>query len=508
MMRSEQTRRRLATLLFFALGASATSAGLAAQAPAAGANAGGGASSSQQFVDGIAAVVNKQVITLKQLNVQVDEAAANLKAQGIPVPDRSTLQRQVLQRMIVQELQKQEADRIGLKVSDAQLDRAVQTILQRNQITLPQLQAEIKKAGMSWDRYLEGLRDEVRFDLLRQRQVDSTINISDAEVDAFLRNQGGRLPVAPRMPAPRGGAAAPAQAAQATQAEPRVLGLAQILVAVPESASSGTVNELHERAKQLLAKVRGGADFAGLAASSSDGPQALEGGVLGVRPIEGWPDLFLEAVKGLQAGQVSDIIRSGQGFHILKVLTWGEPQQAARSAPPDISMGAPGESSPASAGPMLVTQTRARHILVRTNQVTSDEQAEQRLLQLRERLLAGESFEELARSHSDDATAPQGGDLGWLSPGETVPAFEQAMNGLQPGQISEPVKSPFGWHLIEVLERRNEDMGEELQRMQARQILFQRRIEPAVDQWINELYGRAYVENRLEPTANRSTGRR
>ena len=507
MMRSEQARRRLATLLFLVLGASATSAGLAAQAPASAAagTAGRGQPSSQQFVDGIAAIVNKQVITLKQLNVQVDEAAVNLKAQSIPVPDRSTLQRQVLQRMIVQELQKQEADRIGLQVSDAQLDRAVQTILQRNQITLPQLQAEIQKSGMSWDRYLEGLRDEVRFDLLRQRQVDSTINISDAEVDAFVRNHGSRIPAAPRLGAGQGGA--PASAAPATQAEPRVLGLAQILVTVPEGAASGTVNELHERAKQLLAKVRGGADFAGLAASSSDGPQALEGGVLGVRPVEGWPDLFLEAVRGLQVGQVSDIIRSGQGFHILKVLTWGEPQQASRPTPPNVSMSAPGEA-PSSAGPMLVTQTRARHILVRTNQVTSDDQAEQRLLQLRERILAGESFEELARSHSDDVTAPQGGELGWLSPGETVPAFEQAMNGLQPGQVSEPVKSPFGWHLIEVLERRNQDMGKEMQRMQARQILFQRRIEPAVDQWINGLYGRAYVENRLEPASNRSTGRR
>jgi len=160
-------------------------------------------------------------------------------------------------------------------------------------------------------------------------------------------------------------------------------------------------------------------------------------------------------------------------------------------------------------GPMIVTQTHARHILVRTNQITSDEQAEQRLSQLRDRILTGgESFEDLARRHSDDATAPQGGDLGWLSPGETVPAFEQAMNGLQEGQLSAPIKSPFGWHLIEVLERRNQDMGGEFQRMQARQILFQRRIEPAVDQWINELYGQAYIENRLDPGSSRDSRQR
>jgi len=157
---------------------------------------------------------------------------------------------------------------------------------------------------------------------------------------------------------------------------------------------------------------------------------------------------------------------------------------------------------------MIVTQTHARHILVRTNQITSDEQAEQRLHLLRDRLRTGESFEELARLHSDDATAPQGGDLGWVSPGQTVPAFEQVMDSLQPGEISEPFKSPFGWHIIEVLERRNQDMGEEYQRMQARQILFQRRIEPAVDQWLNELYGKAYVENRLDLEANRDARRR
>lgn len=497
-MRSVHARRRLATLLISVLGASAASVSLAAT-PAGGApRAQSGSAPSQQFVDGIAAVVNKQVITLKQVNVEVADAERNLREQKIPVPERSILQRQVLQRMIVEELQRQEADRLGLQVSDAQLQRGLESIAVRNRISVDELRATVTKAGISWDRYLEGLREEIRFDLLRQRQVDSTVNISDAEVDAFLRNQGSRLG-APAAAAPR---PAPQQAAA-----PRVLGLAQILIAVPESASASEVASLQDRAEALLAKVKGGADFAGLAASSSDGPYALEGGVMGVRPIEGWPDLFIEATRGLQVGQVSGIIRSGQGFHILRVLTLGEqPQAAQRPAAPDLSMPSPGQSM--DQGPMIVTQTRARHILVRTNQITSDEQAEQRLVQVRDRIRNGESFEDLARRHSDDATAPQGGDLGWLSPGETVPAFEQAMNGLQPGEVSMPIKSPFGWHIIEVLERRNQDMGEEYKRMQARQTLFQRRIEPAVDQWINELYGQAYVENRLDPEANRDSQRR
>ncbi len=504
-MRSMHAGRRLAAMLVLMLGTSATSTGLAAQAGAAAPSSTAGGGSSQQFVDGIAAVVNRQVITLKQVNAEVAEAERNLRAQNIPVPERSIMQRQVLQRMIVEELQNQEAERLGIRVSDAQVQRAVETIAQRNQISVDQLRTAVGETGLSWERYLEDLRKEVRFDLLRQRQVDSTINITDAEVDAFLRNHGGRLPMAPAQQAGQQPAPAPAPAAQA---EPRVLGLAQILVSVPESASSGEVNQLQARAEALLAKLKAGADFAGLAAAESDGPQALEGGVLGVRPVEGWPDLFLEATRGLGVGDVSRVFRSGQGFHILKVLTLGEPQQAPqRAAAPDVSMNPTGQV-PSQQGPMIVTQTRARHILVRTNQVTSDEQAQQRLQQLRDRIVNGESFEELARRHSDDATAPQGGDLGWLSPGETVPAFEQAMNTLQPGEVSEPIKSPFGWHIIEVLERRNEDMGEEFKRMQARQILFQRRIEPAVDQWINELYGQAYVENRLDPESNRSSGRR
>ena len=493
MMRSVHARRRLAVMLMSVLGAGMASSGLAATAE--GQAPGQPAAPSQQFVDGIAAVVNKQVITLKQVNDEVAQAGKSLEAQNIPIPERNILQRQVLQRMILEELQRQEANRLGIRISDAQLQRGIDTVAQRNKISPEQLREEILKTGVSWEHYLETLRQEMRFDLLRQRQVDSSINISDAEVDAFLRNQGSTLRALQ--------GAAPTPAPQ-QQAAPRALGLAQILVAVPESASAQEVSNLQQRAEALRAQIEAGADFAGLAASSSDGPHALEGGVMGVRPVEGWPDLFLEATRGLQAGQVSRVFRSGQGFHILKVLTWGED---AGSAAPRQDFSAAGQP-PVEQGPMIVTQTRARHILVRTDQITSDEQAEQRLRILRNRLLSGESFEALARSHSDDASAPQGGDLGWVSPGETVPAFEQAMNSLQPGEVSEPFRSPFGWHIIEVLERRDQDMGEEYQRMQARQILFQRRIEPAVEQWLNELYGKAYVENRLDPQSNRDNRRR
>ncbi|NLC37154.1 MAG: molecular chaperone SurA, partial [Alcaligenaceae bacterium] len=365
MMRSVHARRQMAVLLMSLMGASMASASFAAT-PAVEASP-PPAASSQQFVDGIAAIVNKQVITLKQVNTEVADVAQNLKLQDIPIPEHAVLQRQVLQRMIVEELQRQEAQRLGIQVTDAQLQRGIESIAQRNNISVDELRKAVE-VNMPWERYLEGVRKEISFDLLRQRQVDSTINISDAEVDAFLRNQGRTL----RVP----GASAPVSAPQ-QQTAPRVLGLAQILVAVPERAGSAEVNQLQNRAEQLLAQLQAGADFAGLAASSSDGPQALEGGMMGVRPVEGWPDLFIEATKGLQAGQVSRVFRSGQGFHILKVLTLGDEPRAAQAQPQqDFSVAGQPQLEQ---GPMIVTQTHARHILVRTNQITSDEQAEQRL---------------------------------------------------------------------------------------------------------------------------------
>lgn len=491
-MRSLHARRLWAFLLISAVGALSSGAALAASA--AKPNTSAQAQPSQQFVDGIAAVVNKQVITLQQLNAQAEAAREQLSRQNIPVPDYGVLQKQVLQRMITEELARQEANRLGIQVTDAQVEQAVQTIAQRNRISTDRLRQEVEKSGVKWDAYLKNLRQEVRMDQLRQRAVDSTIHISDAEIDAFLKGQGQQIAAAPQ--------AAQAQPqAPAQQTGPAILGLAQILVAVPEGSPPARVQELRKKAEGLLAKVRGGADFAGVAAASSDGPQALEGGDMGVRPLEGWPELFISATKGLQAGQISDILQSGNGFHILKVVTRGPSgqQRPAASQPPTAA-----PQMPMQQGPMMVTQTHARHILIKTTKVMSDDKARARLEQLRQRILNGESFEDLAKRNSEDATAPQGGDLGWLTPGETVPAFEQAMNALEPNQISEPVKSQFGWHLIQVLERRTKNMENEFKRMQARQILFERRVEPAFEDWLSQLRGQAYIDNRLDPQSNRN----
>jgi len=434
-----------------------------------------------QYVDGIAAVVNHQVISLSRVDDAVRAAQGQLAQQNIPAPDVDTLRRQVLQRLILQTLEEQEADRVNIRVSDAQVQQALASIAQQNQLSVDQLRAELARTGLPWETYLDNLRQEIRTNQLRQQAVESLIQITEADVDAYLRSQGQRG-TSPSL-------------LQQTAGSDAVLGLAQILIAVPEGASSSRVQALRGEAQEALARLRAGEDFTGVAAAVSNAPEALNGGDLGVRPEDGWPDLFLRATQGLQPGEVSDIVQSGNGFHILRVTRRQSAAQpsAARNTVPELPQ-----------GPMMVTQTHARHILIKTSAVVSDEQARTRLEQLAQRMVqGGEAFEDLARRYSQDASAPQGGDLGWLSPGETVPPFEQAMEGLSDGQISAPVQSPFGWHLIQVLERRTRDMEDEYRRVQARQVLFQRRADPAYDDWLNRLREQAYIDNRLEPQPNR-----
>jgi peptidyl-prolyl cis-trans isomerase SurA len=285
-------------------------------------------------------------------------------------------------------------------------------------------------------------------------------------------------------------------------------------VRVPESASREQVATLRKKAEDILARLKSGEDFASLAAAASDGPEALQGGVMGERPLEGWPDLFVNAVANLGKGQISGILQSGNGFHILKVLdrrTAGAPARGPAQTPARAPEPAPNPNSDNAVqlpqGPMQVTQTHARHILIKTSTVMSDDEARQRLVLLRQRIVDGkEDFGVLARQNSQDASAPQGGDLGWLNPGETVPEFEQVMNSLRPGEVSQPVHSRFGWHLIQVLERREKDVKDEVQRLQARRVLFERRSELAFDDWLEQLRDQAYIDNRLEKQQDRQDG--
>ncbi len=505
MRRLHSSRRFRGSLLALALGLALPLAH-AADKPAAGKPAAAKApASSEQFVDGIAAVVNKDVITMREVREGTARAKVDLQRRGIQLPDDKTLQKQVLQRLIFERLERQEADRLGIRIDDNQVNQAINMVASRNKITPQQLRAEVEKSGVSWEEYRRSLRDEIRTDRLRQRTVDNHIIITDAEVDAYLKDQA-RNPALQGAPAMQGRAPEPEpQQPPAPQATgPVQVALAQILVRVPEGASPEAVASLRKKAEDVLARLKRGDDFASVAAAASDGPEALQGGVMGARPLDGWPDLFVKAISGVAAGQVSAIVQSGNGFHILKVLQRSDGRAPARAqqrpAPAPAPAQAPQAGGPrAQQGPVQVTQTHARHILIKTSTVMSDEQARQRLEQVRQRLLSGGAkFEDMARQYSQDATAPQGGDLGWVNPGEMVPSFEAAMNALKPGEVSPPVESPFGWHLVQVLERREKDVTDEVQRMQARQALFERRAGPAFEDWMEQLRGQAFIDNRLE----------
>ncbi|HEX7387410.1 MAG TPA: peptidylprolyl isomerase [Castellaniella sp.] len=465
---------------------------------------------SQQFVDGIAAVVNQQVITLGQLEEKVGQVRVQLQQQRVPVPDEATLRHQVLQQMINQALQDQAAQKANIHVSDAQLDRAIQDVARRNRFTVDQLKVAVQRSGLNWDQYRNELRTQILDDFVRQHFVEDKISITDSDVDSFLNMYKGEplpVPAAPApQPEPKPEPPRPQQP-ERVPFGPELFELSQILVEVPNFSSTEVVAEKRKKAEAILRKLKAGGNFAGLAASSSDGPQALQGGDMGIRPLKDWPDLFARAVKNIPPGGITGILQSGRGFHILKVVRRGyqtrpAPKAKARPQPKPEPQPQPAEQPAApqipANGPMMVTQTHARHILIKVTKVVDDAKAKQILENLRQRIEHGESFAELAKRYSQDSTAPLGGDLGWLNPGDTVPAFEQAMNKLKDGQVSEPVKTPFGWHLIQVEGRRTKNMEQEYRRVQARRILMDRRIGPAYEDWLDQLRAQAYIDNRLD----------
>jgi len=479
------------------------------------------ASSQDQEADTIVAVVNKDIITQRELTTRFQQAKNELRQKGQTPPD-DLLMRDVLQRLIQERLEMQEAKRLKIDVTDAMVDKAIESIGKRNNLSSAQVRKQIEGSGMSWDQYREMIRREVMLEGLRQRTVDSTILISDAEVDAFLRDQkarqtGGLAAIAQQNAPPpvQQPAPAPQRPKQARPNQPPIMGIAQILIRVPEGSSDEQVKALRERAQAALARIKRGESFEKVAQAVSEGPEASRGGDMGARLVQGWPDLFLKAVANVPDGQVSGIIQSGNGFHILKVMGRAGGEQSAQQAPPaEAPAAAPGPvgaRGPAGAqqggrsGPMPVDQTKAKHILIKTSQVVSDEIAQQKLAQIRERLVEGkESFGDLARRFSNDSSAPQGGDLGWLNPGETVPPFEKVMNSLKVGEVSQPVKTQFGWHLIVVDDRRTQDIAEQFERNQVRQRLFMQRSEAAFEQWLQQVRNQSYIDNRLEKRLNQA----
>ena len=405
------------------------------------------------LVDRIVAVVGKEVVTASELAERREYAERQLRRQGTPLPERALLERQILERLIMDKAQLQLARESGIRVEEIQLDRALERIAESNNTTLAGFRSKLEKEGVPFDKFRDEVRQQIQLQRLREREVDDRIEVSDSEVDLYLEEM---------------------KTASGARAE---YNLAHILVRLPDQASPERIEQARAKAEKARAEALAGGDFGKLAASYSDGPDALEGGMLGWRPEERLPELFTGALKSMKPGDVSAVLRSPGGFHVLKLLDRRGAGQAGGK----------------------VEQTHVRHILIRTNEIVSEADARRRLTDLRERITTGGAdFAELARLHSQDGSASKGGDLGWLLPGDTVPEFERAFAALKPGEISQPVKSPFGYHLIQVLERRASGLTPERQRMQARLALKERKADEAYQEWLRQLRDRTYVEMRLE----------
>jgi len=420
-------------------------------APPVAATRSTGTSGRSALLDRVVAVVNADVITKRELDNRVQLFTQQLRQQKVPLPTQEILEKQVLERTIMDRAQLQFARDTGIRVDDLVLDRTVARIAEQNRLSLPEFRALLERDGIPYDRFREDLRGEITISRLREREVDSRIQVSDTEIDGFLEDQ---------------------------KAGPQNVeyNLRHILVRVPEQATPDQIERQLSRARQARQQAAAGTDFAQLAVSFSDAPDALQGGVLGWRQRDRLPELFTAMLDKMNPGDVSDVVRSPAGFHIVKLE----------------------DKRGASAGARQVEQTHARHILARTSEVVSEAEARRKLTLLRERLRDGADFGDLARLNSDDPSAARGGDLGWIYPGDTVPEFERAMNALKIGDISDPVKSPFGWHLIEVMERRTADVAPDRQRLEARRVLAERKVDETYQEWLRQLRDRTYVEYRLE----------
>ena len=357
------------------------------------------------------------------------------------------LDKQLLDRLITERAILQFAKENGVKVDDTQVERAILRIAQDNKLSASEFRVALKKEGIEYDKYREDIRKEIVIQRLRDREVDSRVTVSDSEVEAFLASQNAQA----------GG-----------DVEYR---LSHILVIVPEKASPEQIEAKRRRAEDALKQVKDGTDFAQVAAGFSDAPDALQGGVLGWRTAARLPTVFVESVKVMKPGDVSKVLRSATGFHIVKLQ-----EERSRNAP------------------TVVEQTRARHILIKVSEVVSESEAKARIDRIRDRLDTGAKFDDQAKLNSEDATSAKGGDLGWISPGDTVPDFENAMTKLKIGELSAPVRTQFGWHLIQVQERRTQDVTAERKRDQARMALRQRKSEEAFQDWLRQMRDRAYVE--------------
>jgi peptidyl-prolyl cis-trans isomerase SurA len=405
-------------------------------------------------VDRIVAVVNDEVITQNDLSVRVDLVTKQLQRQGTQMPTSDVLSRQILERMINDLLQVQLAKETGIKVDDATLDRTIERIAQENSLSMTDFRSTLEKDGVKYTKFREDIRQEIVLARLREREVEKDIVVTDAEVETEL-----------------------ARAAKEASSDAE-FNLAHVLVLVPPQATPDQVEQRRRKALLALSELRRGTAFAQVAATYSDAPDALQGGTLGWRSSARLPALFLEVLEKLKNGEVSDILRSPNGFHIVKLL-----EKRGKAA-----------STPAGG----VQQTHVRHILIRAREGLSATEVRNRLAQMRERIVGGADFGEIAKEQSEDSSAAKGGDLGWVAPGDTVQEFERVMNSLKDKEVSQPVQTPFGWHLVQVLERRSDELSEERKKATARNAIRQRKADEAYQDWLRQSRDRAFVENRYD----------
>jgi len=405
----------------------------------------------RQPLNRIVAIVNDDIILSSQLEEAITDIVRQLQEKGTPVPEQSVLVKQVLERLVMETLQLDLAKSNGITVDDGTLNEEAQQLAAKNGMTLTEFREVLEGQGYSYANFREKLRKELLIQQLRRQMVGSRITVNDQEIDNML---------------------ATLKASGQGDVEYH---LAHILVAIPEGADEEKAAAAEQHAADILTRLRNGASFTDIAIAESDSQSALEGGDIGWRSLGQMPSLFLEPVKVMQVGDVSDLIRSPGGYHIIKLL---EKRGDERH---------------------IVAQTKARHILLKTDEVNTDAEVRQRIEQLRVRIENGEDFAALARAHSQDPlSAARGGDLGWLSQGDTVPEFEDMMNRLEPGELSKPFKTQFGWHLLQVMERRDHDSTEEYERSRVRQLIRSRKYDEELFLWLRRLRDESYVDYRID----------
>ncbi len=409
----------------------------------------------QRNADYIVAVVNSEPITNNEVRVRVLRFEQQLSQRGGALPPRDELTAQVLQRLISERTQVQLARDNGIKIEESALDAAASNVARQNQLSLEELRRRLESDGIVYSQFRDGLREEMLLARVREREVEGRVSITESELDRYIQEQQDNPDVGPAE-----------------------INLAQILIAVPESASAVQLRALQTRADRAVQRVRSGEDFAKVAREMSDAPDSSNAGLMGMRSADRYPPLFVEATQDIKVGAIAGPVRSAAGFHVLKLV----------------------DKRQANGANFTVTQSRARHILLRTNAQMSESVARERLTELRARIATGKiDFAAAARENSQDGSAKEGGDLGWANPGQFVPEFEDVMNRLSNGQMSDPLVSRFGVHLIQMLDRRQSTLSPREQRELARSALKEKKVEEAFTTWAQDVRARAYVELREPP---------